>query len=471
MPQQLLFLELNEINFENVAYYCERGLLPNFTALFEENGWCETVSEDSHEEFEPWIQWVTAHTGRTLREHGVFRLGDIVSCELPQIWEQLEDLGFKVGALSPMNARHRVRAPAFFVPDPWTRTDLTAGKRLRNLYTAISQAVNDNAQARLTIRSAFRLFLGFLLYSSVAHYTTYLWLAASSIRSPWRRALLLDLLLTDVFISEVKRAKPDFATIFLNAGAHIQHHYLFSAACHEGEQRNPAWYLRGGADPVREAYELYDGIIGAIRKAFPAARIMIATALHQVPHGEVTYYWRLRRHEEFLARIRVPFVGVQPRMSRDFLVVCASPDQAWAAARRLSSAISANGTPLFAVDNRGTDLFVILSYPHDVSAGVVFRVEDDEYWLSRDDVVFVALKNGEHSGIGYFVDTNARFQRDRDTFPLSDIPRRIKSALGVKPAQERGATLCGDDHAVTPTVRAGAPDSRGDRVHLPARIR
>lgn len=49
-----------------------------------------TESEKEYQHLEPWIQWVTAHIGMTFAEHGVFRLGDIVNRDIPQIWEQLE---------------------------------------------------------------------------------------------------------------------------------------------------------------------------------------------------------------------------------------------------------------------------------------------------------------------------------------------------------------------------------------------
>ena len=65
-----------------------------------------------YEHLEPWIQWVTAHTGLDFAEHGVFRLGDIVARDLPQIWEQLEEKGLRVGAICPMNAKHRLKDAA-----------------------------------------------------------------------------------------------------------------------------------------------------------------------------------------------------------------------------------------------------------------------------------------------------------------------------------------------------------------------
>lgn len=431
MPSKLLFLEFNEVNFENMMFYCDRGALPNIANLVARNGWTRTHSEQHYEELEPWIQWVTAHTGKSLAEHRVFRLGDIINHDIPQIWERLEELGFRVGAISPMNAKHRLRNPMFFVPDPWTKTGITAEPCLRALYESIAQAVNDNAQSRLTVSSTFHLVRGLLFYARPANYAHYVGLISSAFARPWRKAMLLDVLLADVFIREVRRSQPHFATLFLNAAAHIQHHYLFSAACYSGSNRNPRWYLAPRLDPVREIYETYDRLLGAVQAAFPHARIMIATGLHQKPHESVTYYWRLRSHADFLRRIRVPFVRVEPRMSRDFLVVCESADQARAAERRLSLARAHDGAALFTIDNRGIDLFVMLTYPHEVIRGFTFVIDGETYGDFDKDVAFVALKNGEHDGTGYFLDTGAAAAQSSASMALAEIPVRIMEALGV----------------------------------------
>jgi Type I phosphodiesterase / nucleotide pyrophosphatase len=432
MPQQLLLLELNEINFDYVAEYCDRGELPHFARLIEAHGVARTVSERRHEELEPWIQWVTAHTGLRLSEHGVFRLGDIVKHDLPQIWEALEAHGLRVGAISPMNAKNRLRDAAFFVPDPWTPTAAAAAPRLRALYQAIAQAVNENAKSRVTPESLRQLLAGFVAFARAANYAEYLRLVATSARRPWRRAMVLDLLLADVFVSETLRAAPDFASLFLNGAAHVQHHYLFASACYPGPHRNPDWYVPRGVDPVLEAYAIYDRILGQVREAFPSARLMIATGLHQDPHEEVTFYWRLRDHAKFLSRIRVPFVRVEPRMSRDFVVVCASAEQAAVAERRLARAVAADGSPLFDVDNRGEDLFVMLSYPREIGPQFEFGIEGEKYEGLDREVAFVALKNGEHNGLGYFLDTAlARASSPRTDFPLAELPRRILDAFGL----------------------------------------
>src|SRR5262245_50594315 len=149
MNEQLLLLELNEVNFDFIEAYVARGALPNLARLIREHGIVRTTSEERYEQLEPWIQWVTAHTGLSYAEHSVFRLGDIVERDLPQIWEELEAVGYRVGALSPMNAKYRLRDPAFFVPDPWTRTEVRGRPTLRDLHAALAQAVNDNATAKI----------------------------------------------------------------------------------------------------------------------------------------------------------------------------------------------------------------------------------------------------------------------------------------------------------------------------------
>ena len=91
--RSLIFLELNEVNFDFVRAYAREGRLPAIAKLLDAYGFAVTESEKSYEELEPWIQWVTAHTGKSFAEHGVFRLGDIVHHDLPQVWECLEQRG------------------------------------------------------------------------------------------------------------------------------------------------------------------------------------------------------------------------------------------------------------------------------------------------------------------------------------------------------------------------------------------
>lgn len=425
---QLFLIELNEINFGMLTKYAQDGALPTFARFLDEHGFTETTSEQEYEHLEPWIQWVTAHTGLSYAEHGVFRLGDIVHSDHPQIWERLADRGYRVGAVSPMNAKLRLADPAFFVPDPWTPTGIAAPASVKRLYAAISQAVNDNAEARITPASAAAIALASARSIGLDNADQYIGFVLKSVKQPWFRAMYLDLLLADVFSQSVAKTRPDFASLFLNAGAHIQHHYMFSSRHYDGPFRNPEWYVAGDGDPVADIYKLYDRLLGRIRSRFPKARIMLATGLHQDPHPTLQYYWRIRDHAAFLARIGVAFTSVEPRMSRDFIVHCADSEAAGIAAEQLAHVAHDDGKPLFSIDNRGQSLFVELVYPDDITATAGFRAGNTHFDALRPAVAFVAIKNGQHNGIGYFADSGLKLGPG-DRFALKDLPDRIETAL------------------------------------------
>lgn len=118
-------------------------------------------------------------------------------------------------------------------------------------------------------------------------------------------------------------------------------------------------------------------------------------------------------------------------MSRDFLVTFTDPLAAQRAEMRLKQAFADDGLPLFEVDNRGSDLFVTLTYPREIRPEFAFKIGDHRYERLHDDVVFVALKNGQHSGTGYFLDTGVSRGEATAEFPLAEIPERILSALGI----------------------------------------
>ena len=425
----LLFLELNEVNFEFVQHYARQGKLPAFARLMEAHGYARTSSETVYEHIEPWIQWFTVHTGMSYEKHGVFRLGDGPQAGARQIWEELSQRGLRVGAFSPMNAGNAVSDVAFFVPDPWTKTTVAAPALMRASYEAICQAVGDNAEGRVTAASAFQLALGLLRYARWSNGPSYAAMGLAGLRRRWPRAVFLDRFLADCFFHLWRRTRPDFATLFLNGAAHIQHHYLFNSGAYRGPHRNPQWYLPAGMDPVLEVYRLYDRIIAECLALDPRLRVMIATGLHQDPVDEPVFYWRLRDHDGFLRSIGCEFESVEPKMSRDFLVVCKNKDAATKAEHLLLSGRAPDGEALFEVDNRGETLFVTLAYPHEIKAGFAATFAGRVMANFENQTVFVAIKNGRHNGIGYFLDTGARAVPGAEPIPLTDLWQRMVSAF------------------------------------------
>lgn len=433
--KHLILLELNEINFDVVERYvsADATRFPALKKLLSEAR-IRTSCEKQYEELEPWIQWASIHTGKTYAEHGVFRLGDMVGSKVPQIFEQMERAGLKVGAISAMNAENRLKQPAYFIPDPWTQTSADKSWWSQALGQSVSQAVNDNAQARITPKSLLVVLSGLLRFARVAHYPKYFSLVMGSRRKPWLKALLLDLLLHDVHWSMFNAKRPNFSTLFLNAGAHIQHHYFFNAEPlrNDSPNKNPAWYVPESEDPLADVLGLYDLIVGEYFERTDT-EVVLATGLAQKPYDQVKFYYRLNTHKDFLRGLGIPFSGVFPRMTRDFLIEFETIQQAQAAQDVLADVrVEGGDEPLFGeIDNRGSSLFVTLTYPQEITAQTQYKAGDRKAAL-LPEVSFVAIKNGMHQAEGFaFFTPGAAKYAPADMAHVAKLNGTLKDYFGI----------------------------------------
>jgi len=397
----LILVELNEINFDIVKIYLDKGAnLPGFNSILGSR-LLKTIAEEKYEENEPWIQWPSVHTGLNYDEHKVFRLGDFINSDKEQFFEKVEDAGYLVGAISPMNASNMLKNPAFFIPDPWTKTPSDGSFISRRLTSALSQSVNDNSQSVLTMATIINLILAFLTLVSPARFIHMSWYAMTSFKKPWRKALFLDKFLFEIHNTLYKRKKPNFSTIFLNAGAHIQHHYFYNSPhVKTSELVNPSWYVAASEDPFLEMIKIYDDIIQKLL-SIPNTEIIIATGLSQKPYNKLKYYYRLVDHKSFLNDVGVYFSIVVPRMTRDFLIVFNNPQEALSAQKKLSKILVDGNTKLFEeIDNRGNSLFVVLTFSDEINKKTHIIYEGGTFLL-KEYTIFVAIKNGEHQNKGF----------------------------------------------------------------------
>ena len=428
---KVILLELNEINFDFVEKYLKSGEdLPAFSSVLNKKIY-KTSSENEYEHLEPWIQWVSAHTGKKFSEHKIFRLGDIVNSNELQIYEKLEQHGFSVGAISPMNTKNNLKNPAYFIPDPWTKTKSDNSFLSKIITSSVSNIVNENANSKISIKSFFGLIISFLILVRPKNFMNFLFYAFSAIRKPWRKALFLDKLLHEFHLSLFKSKSPNFSSLFLNAGAHIQHHYFFNSSQVESELKNPTWYVGNREDPVLEMLKVYDDIIGELLKQ--DVSLIIATGLSQIPYKKKKFYYRLKNHGKFLETLGINYLEVQPRMSRDFLVKFKSEDLALDAFEILNSLEDDNGIKFFdSIDNRGKELFILLTYPEEITEKTFFL--NSNFRISaKENVSFVAIKNGEHNERGFlFLSDDIKINYDKEGKHVAHIFNLILSIFGIK---------------------------------------
>jgi len=196
---------------------------------------------------------------------------------------------------------------------------------------------------------------------------------------------------------------------------------MCSSASYTGKIMNPSWYVDKKKDPLLDLLKMYDAILYDLNK-LKNTRLIIATGLQQVPYETPTFYWRLKNHNDFLIKLGVKFKRVQPRMTRDFLLEFSNPEDLIHAEDTLSKVRSLSGKSVFGeIDNRGDDLFVSLTYSEDIGDDFSIFMNKKEYKNFKNDVAFVAIKNGHHDAIGYYLDSSVSPNQFEKNIPLTHL--------------------------------------------------
>lgn len=429
---QLLFIELNEVNFDCVKHYISIGKLENWKVFIEKYGVTITESENQNHLLEPWIQWPTIRIGKKYSEHKIFHLNDVALDHFEQHWEILEKNGVSIGAISPINAKNKTKKPHFWIPDPWVDTKVSGGYFIEHLHKSIKQVVNDNAQEKLNLSSIFYLLIALIYTLNLKSAHNYIKIVCENLkyRKKWSRAIILDSLLANLFFKLCRKNKTKFATLFLNGAAHIQHHYFFNSSFYVGDNKNPEWYIPPRYDPLLEILEMYDSILGQIFQQYSNSRVIICTGLRQIPCETVIYYWRLKNHEHFFTRLGFSFLKIEPRMSRDFTVICKSDEEAVIFKSKLLKILSDDGKIIFSIAERiSNKIYISLTFEKNITPELVLKIDGINYSNFSEDVAFVAIKNGRHDGDGYLIDTNLA---NTSIINLASVFNRVLDHFSVK---------------------------------------
>lgn len=404
MSKNFILVSFNELNFDYLKKYNRIKKYKNFDKIIDKVN--ETFCGEEYKYLEPWIQWPTIYTGKTAKEHGLFRLGDCVNYQNETIFNELEAKGKTVGVISSMNLKNDLKNPQFFIPDPWTDTPSDSSYWSIKISKTINYFVKNNSKLKYNLKSLFNLFLIFLKYAQLKNYPTYIKLFFTSFGKNWRKALFLDLLLNDIHLSNYNKFKTNFSNLFLNGLAHIQHHYFFNSENIDNKKlQNPNWYIAKKYDPLDEAFHIYDKILGSYL-SLKECNFMLATGLSQIPYDRIKYYYKLKKHEVFFDKFDLKYQNIFELMSRDFLIRFKNHTECTKAYKIVESISDNNNKKLFAdIQIKENDLFVSFVYDEEIKDQEVLVNNGDKIIL-KNFVNFVALKNGMHNerGFIYFED-------------------------------------------------------------------
>jgi hypothetical protein len=446
---RVILVEFNELSPVLMEKFIAAGKLPSFERLRGESDVYLTDAEEEQEQLEPWIQWVTVHSGLTYAEHGVRNLDEGDKLSEKNLWDILSDAGRKVFVCGSMNVNYRTPLNGWVLPDPWARSvkpypeaDLEPYDRF------VSANVQEYTREDVPLsRSEQADFLKFMVRHglSPATVTSIVRQLAQERRSDahWKRAVILDKLQFDVFRSFWKRESIDFATFFLNSTAHYQHLYWrnmepehFKLKPEPGEQ---AVYQ----DAILFGYEQMDDLVGRLLKlAGSDTTLVFTTALSQQPcltyeeEGGKTIY----RPNDFQALLKA--VGIEdeaeaaPVMAEEFHLDFATEEQAEAAMARLK-ALRYGDEQALGVKRNGTDLMCGCRVWEQLKPDATLHLEGNRREIPFFDLFYQIdlIKSGMHhpEGMLWIRTPEHRHEEHSEKVPLTRIAPTILQMYGLEP--------------------------------------
>jgi hypothetical protein len=416
MAGAVIVLEFNELSPDLMSRFIAEGRLPGFSALREQSATYVTDAQEAPPNLEPWIQWVTVHTGLPFSQHRVFDLGDAHKLDAPRLWDLVLDAGKKVWICGSMNAAVRssnADGRAYFIPDPWcTGAPAVPAGMFDTFYTLTSRYVQEHTRDRAPwSKQDYAAFLWYVLthglsLRTISDIVLQLSREVKSKGSRWRRAILLDRFQWDLFRHTWKKVQPDFATFFLNSTAHFQHYHW--------REFEPSLFSSGTAhmsDEAKEAipigYQSMDRIVQECLRMAPNATIVLMTALSQQP---------LLRYEgvggKFIFKpvdhaALLHFAGFDgnyryaPVMAEEFKLHFDSEAAAEQAERALLS-LKLDGSPAMSARRDGTEIFcgcAVYSLP---PAGTLVQAGNHAETFDKLFYQVDGVKSGGHHPDGIF---------------------------------------------------------------------
>ncbi len=412
--KRVILIEMNEISKEIIDELISKGELQNFKFLQNHYKYFRTVIEERAIYWEPWIQWVSVHTGKKYADHKIFDLGSSEFLQAKQIFETLSKSGIESAIVGSMNVRRGSMEGGFFFPDPWAKNlGEVYPNEFKPLWEYISNSVHQKGyyfpnpiQLFQIILLFFRLRISPLLCCKIIFQL----LSQKLFKlKKWKLASFYDEFFVDIFIYLLKKREYGFYTLFLNSVAHYQHHFWrnYDSNGFSPHVKSPNCHNKD--NPIAFGVQKYDLFL---RRIFSAAKcsndtlIVIASALSQEPYydseceGGMNYY-RLMNHKSFIKRIGFDDLEIFPLMSRDWEIRSKNELILVSAAKFISELIIEK-EPLFKVRRISKDIYFIqTSVTKSINCHSVIFHDSKPVCEFGDYFRNMAVKSGEHIEMGH----------------------------------------------------------------------
>ena len=160
--QRLILLELNELTPSLMERFIAEGKLPNFARFKGESKVFTSEAAERSPTLEPWIQWVTVHTGLNFDEHKLFHLNEGHRLAAKRIWDVASEAGLTSLVCGSMNVGESKGLEGWVIPDPWC-TEVPPTPELATYFRFVQKNVLEYSNDRVPLTRADKAaFLWFL---------------------------------------------------------------------------------------------------------------------------------------------------------------------------------------------------------------------------------------------------------------------------------------------------------------------
>lgn len=449
MNSKVMLLEFNEINSDLILNFIEQGKLPNFKALYEQSSIYNTDAKTNDAgELEPWVQWVTVHSGLNHDEHGIRKLGKGKNLDSKMIAEVLSDQGINVGIFSSMNTNYD-QVNGYIIPDPWDTKGEAFPKNLQTFYSFVKGMVQEhstNGRGSLLDVIKFGMFMltHGLSYSTIKLILKQL-LSELKADLSWKRGAVLDSIQYDVFKWLTHKYSPRFTTLFSNSVAHYQHYFWRNMSPELFDEKPDSNIENQLESAILYGYQVQDKILGRIMKDFPDYTLMLCSALTQEPWldaKKVTY--RPTNFSKFLQFIDVDpkKVSIKPVMAEQFYIDCSDIETAEKVEKMLTG-LKINQKNAMMVKREGLNIFTGCIYNDEGINNL--SIENDLLQSSVNFKEYFNLvsskRSGKHNPKGLLWIKNDHHQVVDEPLDLTSISPSIIKFLGAEPTKEMKASV------------------------------
>ena len=341
MKKKLLILELNECDFEFFLYGAKKYNFPLIKKFISNKNKVSTFTKDKSEGFnlDPWVQWVSVHTGKSSKKHKVYRLGQTLDKKIKQIWEILSAKKINCTIWGAFNSTlNKKKNIDLFFPDPWSFNEkafpnyFNSFLKLPRYYAKNYPEVNKFKIIFNVSIFFYKIIFSKLFFNIINILFELIKIFINAKLKSFNLYFFLDLITLFILNNNLKKKNSEFVIIAINSFAHYQHNYWDT----KKYEYVYFWYLNKMIKVINEIGENYNSSI--ILNGFSQKKV------------KNEFHLRFKKPQFLFKKLNLNFKKIEPDMTSGAIVSFKSFQDKEKAIKKINN-IKIYSYPVFEIQN------------------------------------------------------------------------------------------------------------------------